>query len=45
MVYESAFLSYLVASYLFEVTENQTKYILWRVIYKGNILLVFKVRK
>ena len=42
--YESAFLADLVASYLFEVTNNQFREFLWRVIYRDYGLLVFKGR-
>ena len=43
--YESAFLADLVASYLLEVTNNQFKEVLWRVIYRDDGLLVFKGKK
>ena len=43
--YESALLANLVASYLFEVTNNQFKEVLWRGIYRDDVLLVFKGKR
>ena len=43
--YESALLANLVASYLFEVTNNQFKEFLWRGIYRDNIFLALKGRR
>ena len=43
--YESALLPDLVASYLLEVTNNQFKEVMWRVIYRDYGLLVFKGRR
>ena len=40
--YESVFMEYLVSSYLFKVTNNKFKEVLWRVIYRYGGLLVFK---
>ena len=42
--YESAFLADLVASYLFEVTNNKFKEVLWRGIYRDDGLLMLKGR-
>ena len=42
--YESAFLAYLVVSYLFEKCINPFKEVLWKGIYRDDGLLVFKVR-
>ena len=38
--YESDFLADLVASYLFEKFNNQFKEVLWKGIYRDNVLLV-----
>ena len=43
--YKQAFLSDLVASYLFEKCNNKFKEVLWKVIYKDDVLLVFKGKK
>ena len=43
--YESAFLTDLVASYLFEKCNKQFKEVLWKEIYRDDGLLVFKGKK
>ena len=43
--YESDFLADLVASYLFKKCRNQFKEVLWKGIYRDDVLLVFKGKK
>ena len=43
--YELAFLADLLAFYLFKVTKNQFKEVMWRLIYRYNILLLFKGKR
>ena len=43
--YKQDFLADLVASYLFEKCKNKFKGILWKGVYRDNVLLVFKGKK
>ena len=43
--YESAFLEDLVDSYLFEVTTNQFKEVMWIIIYRDDEFLAFKGKR
>ena len=43
--YKSVFLEYLLTSYLLEVTKNQFKEVMRRLIYRDNRFLVFKGKR
>ena len=43
--YESDFLADLFSSYLFEKCNNQSREVLWKGIYRDDVLLVLKGKK